>query len=102
MSGDILETAEDIVSVPAEIVRGTAGLVKGSSEDAQSGFTPTPKAPGPPVVPTPETTAPDAEEAAQRERAPRQGRASTILTGGQGLLDEEDGRNLSRRVLLGS
>jgi hypothetical protein len=68
-------------------------------------------------IPTPENVAPQAEEAAEKERTGegdelrargrtrrRRGRASTILTGGRGLMGsvEEEGGRLARRILLGA
>lgn len=107
MSGSVLEDIGegigDVATLPARAVRAVSDIVKGPSDD-RPGFTPTPKSAQQPLVPvpTPDTAADNANEAAREERQPRAGRASTILTGGQGILDDEDGRFLSRRVLLGS
>ena len=57
-----------------------------------------PPPPKPPAQDTSAETARRMQEAAEQERKAR-GRASTIFTGGQGVLDDEYS---ARRILLGS
>lgn len=58
-----------------------------------------PKAPAPPPPPTDNTQAVKDAEAAQRQRAAIGGRASTMLTGGEGV---EDDAVTAKKKLLGS
>lgn len=59
----------------------------------------TPKAPAPPPPPTPDTKSEDLAREAneQRMRAAQAGRASTILTGGEGV--DEDVQTAKKKLL---
>lgn len=59
--------------------------------------------PGPADIPTEgiDPNDPASESAAERARRQARGRSATILTGGQGVQDE-DQTTISRRTLLGS
>jgi hypothetical protein len=79
-----------VISLPLKLAKEALGYA-------------TPKLPNAPRMPKPPTPEdPDVQEAMERERLAQMramGRASTILTGGQGL---QDSATTARRTLLGA
>jgi hypothetical protein len=86
-------------------VRGITNMVSSIFGGGESAPAPAPVYAPPPPPAAPTTSSADVQAAEQRQRVlagKAQGRASTILTGGEGVTAEEDTAVTAKKKLLGS
>lgn len=92
----------DVVTDPLNLINPGAGVTKKGAEKAVEAIVPVPEMPEAPQTPQTPTRSDDRVQAAadteRRRAAMAGGRASTILTGGRGLMEPAP---VARRTLLG-
>lgn len=98
--GGGIPIVSDVVKGAMGMVSGVTGLIMGGGQDQGSAAAPPPPPPSPTSDPAEKKKAEDAANAAAetQRKASGRGKASTMLTGGQG---DTSKATVSRRTLLG-